>query len=128
MLMFISLLGVALFLLGFYLWYLSWPTVAGRVVRIEEGRPTHSPAGREGDRLLVYTYQFDGREYVSRRQGLFVKAAMGPNKSPGDTVLVSVCSLGSYLSCPRRPLFEGGILLSVLFLFGAISGLGVVLE
>lgn len=123
----IFIAGLALFGLAFvviYGWYLTWPVVSARVVRVHQGVSDISQIrGPRAYRLVVYEYLFDGKEYTSNRQGFFVKAALGPRKLKGDNLRVSVCKAFPSLSSPRRPFFEGLILLGILLLFSVVAGL-----
>lgn len=103
---------VAACLLCFYFWYLLWPVVSGRVLEVRRGKtPSNGVRGPRKYRLVVYRYTLDETTYESSRQGLILSGAAGPRVLKGDRLAISVCPHFQRLSCPRRPLFEGLVIL-----------------
>jgi hypothetical protein len=109
---------------GFYLWYLTWPVVPGRVIAVHEWVSELSPIRRpRAYRLVIYEHLYEGRVCTSNRQSLVTKAGLGPRKRKGDVLDVSVCRSFPSLSSPTRPFFEGMILLAILLLHLVVAGL-----
>lgn len=118
---------VALALVSFYVWYLFWPVVPGRVLEIREGvTPKNGVRGPRKYRVVVYAYTAKGKASRSTRQGLILSGAAGPGVGVGGDIKVSVCPGIPGLSCPRRPIFEGGVVIIVAGLC-AFAGLFVFL-
>jgi hypothetical protein len=89
---------------GFYLWYLTWPVVPGRVIAVHEGVSELSPIrGPRAYRLVIYEYLYEGRMYTSNRQGLVTKAGLGPRKHRGD-VLGECLQILSLAEQPEPPI------------------------
>jgi hypothetical protein len=99
----------------YYLWFLFWPVVDGKILERHTRTAVLPFRKKKGGRFVVYSYVYEGRSHRSYRQGLFATAAFGPNKNIGDVVRVSVCKVKPEWSCPHRPGLEAIILLVLSF-------------
>jgi hypothetical protein len=98
----------------YYIWYLSWPVVEGKVIEVRRGLNSISKIQSPRKyRVIYYGYPFEGKEYFSSRQGLFFQNAFSPNKNEGQLLKIRVCSQHIGLSCPSRPSFELFLLICI---------------
>lgn len=111
---------------SYYVWYLTWPVVRGKVLSADThvSNTSHIRSPRHY-RLITFSYTFGDETRTSSRQGFFIKAAMGPRRQKGDNITVSVCRSVRSLSSPYRPIFEGLILLGILLLFSGVAMLAM---
>jgi hypothetical protein len=116
----ISTVVIVVGMAGFYVWYLTWPVVVGRVHEVHEGVSDISKIRSPRKyRLLTYEFEYDGTRSFTRRQGLIVTSALSPNKKKSDPVRISVCTTNRFWSCPYRPFYE---LFSVISFMIIIAG------
>lgn len=91
----------------FYIWYLTWPVVEGKVLNVNEGISNISKIRSPSKyRLLTYEFEYEGVKTTSSRQGLIVTSGLALNKMKGDSVRMSVCTGLRSWSCPYRPFQE----------------------
>ena len=102
---------------AFFLWYLSWPVVDGKVVDVTT-RVTEKTlyVRARKSRIVCYDYRYSDVDYRSVAQGLITRGGLGPKVNVGDTIRVSVCTRWQSLSCPRRVRFEAMVTLSIVLL------------
>lgn len=92
----------------YYVWYLTWPVVDGKITDVEEGvRPSDGVVGPRKYRFITYEYYVEGEKSVSSVQSLFLSGALGPKKLIGEPIRVAYCRPFPRASCPRRPLVDG---------------------
>jgi len=97
----------AIGIISFYIWYLTWPVVQGKVAMVNEGVTSVSQIRSPRPyRLLVFKFEHAKGSYTSMRQGLIVTSALPPRKMKGDTLPISVCCANISWSCPYRPIKE----------------------
>lgn len=112
--------------ISYYVWYLTWSVVEGKVLSADSpiSNASHIRSPRHY-RSITFSYTYRDETCTSSRQGFFVKAAMGPRRQQGDDIAVSICRSVRSLSSPYRPIFEGLILLGILLLFSGVSMLAI---
>jgi|GEM_PF-4461111 len=103
----------------FFLWYLTWPVVKGKVENISEiiDKGYLEITRPRKYRMVTYSYYYKNEKVLSSRQGLVTKRGFSPRCEVGDEILISVCKGICSLSCPRRVGFELLVLASLWALF-----------
>jgi hypothetical protein len=103
----------ALVAIVYYIWYLTWPVAEGKVENVSRIVVPTVMSGSMKYRIVRYSYHFDGEERSVSKQSLFTKRGLSANVKIGDRMPISVCIDLPMLSCPRRPLFDGFVLLVI---------------
>jgi hypothetical protein len=113
---------VALVAIAYYLWYLTWPVAEGKVENVSCIVVPSIFFRDRKYRIVRYSYHFDGEEHSVSRQSLFTKRGLSANVKIGDRMPISVCIDLPMLTCPRRPLLDGFVLLVIVLFcsFGAV--------
>lgn len=104
----------ALACLAYYIWYLTWPVAEGKVENVSHITIGSMITSDRKYRIVRYSYHFDGEERSVSRQSLFTKRGLSANAKIGDRMPISVCIDLPMLTCPRRPLFDGFVLLVIV--------------
>lgn len=112
---------VALMAIAYYIWYLTWPIAEGKVENVSRIVVPNMFFRDRKYRIVRYSYHFDGEEHSVTKQSLFTKRGLSANAKIGERMPLSVCIDLPMLTCPRRPLFEGFVLL-VIVLFCSFVG------
>lgn len=90
----------------YYLWYLSWPTVAAVVTRSCSADLSGVVTSRDKVELIYYRFDYAGKTHEMNRTGLFIRMGFAPKVLEGEAITVSICPLSVGLSCPDRKLFN----------------------
>jgi hypothetical protein len=112
---------LALGCIAYYIWYLTWPVAEGKVENVSHITVGSMFVRDRKYRIVRYSYHFDGEERSVSRQSLYTKRGLSANAKIGDRMPISVCIDLPMLTCPRRPLFDGIVLLVIVLFcsFGA---------
>lgn len=106
---------LALGCITYYIWYLTWPVVEGQVENVSRIVIKGIAITRPKEfRIVRYSYNFYGKECSASKQSLFTKRGFSPRVGKGDKILVSVCADLPFLTCPRRALFDGFLLMLIV--------------
>lgn len=105
---------LALACLAYYIWYLTWPIAEGKVENVSRIVVPSLFTRDRKYRIVRYNYHFDGEERSISRQSLFTRRGLSANAKIGDRMPISVCIDLPMLTCPRRPLFDGFVLLVIV--------------
>lgn len=119
--------AVSIWLILFFLWYLTWPTAQARVTGVNQGTSKGLGINRPRKyRYVHYVYTYNDLEQISNRQGLIAARAFGSHLYVGDEFKVRVCRSMLSLSCPDRVGFEATVLVLTVFLL-MVFGVGIYL-
>lgn len=105
---------LALVAIAYYIWYLTWPVAEGKVENVSRIVVPSIFFRDRKYRIVRYGYHFDGEERSVSRQSLFTKRGLSANAKIGDRMPLSVCIDWPMLTCPRRPLLDGFVLLVIV--------------
>ena len=103
---------------AYFLWYLTWPVVDGKVIDVTTEvteKTLHSRARKF--QIVCYEYHYGGADYRSIVRGVITRSGwFAPPVNEGDTIKFSVCTSRQSLSRPRRVRFEAMVVLSIVLL------------